>query len=34
VITKRFGTYVFPRNLGLSLGKVNCSQGRCPSQGT
>jgi hypothetical protein len=27
MIAKRFKTYVFLENLGLSLGKIHCSQG-------
>jgi hypothetical protein len=30
VIAKLFGTYVFPRNLGLSQGKIHCSPGKVP----
>jgi hypothetical protein len=30
IIVKIFGTYVFSRNLGLSLGKVHCSLGKLP----
>jgi hypothetical protein len=30
IIVKIFGTYVSPRNLGVSLGKVHCSPGKLP----
>jgi hypothetical protein len=30
VTAKLFGTYVFPRNLGLSQGKILCSLGKVP----